>query len=69
MVISPLSSTEQFNLNSTDRNNNMNFLACEYTVEWVLIVWFNDSVLGKSGQIANLIIVKVDPLPYYSSCT
>ena len=30
-----------------------------------LIVWFNDCVLGKSVQIANPIIVKVDPVPYY----
>ena len=31
----------------------------------VLIVWFNDCVLVKSGQIANPIIVMVDPVPYY----
>ena len=32
----------------------------------VLIAWFNDCILGKSGQIANPTIVKVDPVPYYS---
>ena len=31
-----------------------------------LIAWFNDCVLGKSGQIANPIIAMVDPVPYYS---
>ena len=31
-----------------------------------LIVWFNDCILGKSGQIAIPIIVMVDPVPYYS---
>ena len=34
------------------------------TVGRVLIAWFNDCVLGKSGQIANPIIVMVDPVPY-----
>ena len=34
--------------------------------ESFLIVWFNDCVLGKSGQIANLIIAKVDSILYYS---
>ena len=29
-------------------------------------MWFNDYVLDKSGQIANPIIAKVDPIPYYS---
>ena len=37
-----------------------------YTVGRVLIAWFNDCVLGKSGQIANPIIAMVDPVPYYS---
>ena len=30
------------------------------TVGRVLIAWFNDCVAGKSGQIANPIIVMVD---------
>ena len=29
----------------------------------VLIAWFNDCILEKSGQIANPIIAKVDPVP------
>ena len=29
-------------------------------------MWFNDCVLGKSGQVANPIIAMVDPIPYYS---
>ena len=29
-------------------------------------MWFNDHVLGKSGQTANPIIAIVDPVPYYS---
>ena len=36
-----------------------------YNIGRVLIAWFNDYVLGKSGQIMNPIIVKVDPQPYY----
>ena len=33
----------------------------------VLIVWFNDCVLGKSGQIVNPVITMVvDPIRYYS---
>ena len=36
------------------------------TIVRVLIVWFNDCVVGKSGQIANPIIAMVDPIPYYS---
>ena len=36
------------------------------TVGRVLIVWFNDGILGKSGQIANPIIAMADPVPYYS---
>ena len=31
------------------------------TVGWLLIVWFNDCVLGKSGISANPIIAMVDP--------
>ena len=36
------------------------------TVGRVLIAWFNDCALGKSGQIANPIIAMVDPVPCYS---
>ena len=36
-----------------------------HTVEKFLIVWFNNCVLGNSGQIANPIIVMVDPVLYY----
>ena len=36
------------------------------TVGRVLIAWFNDCALGKSGQIANPIIVIVNPIPCYS---
>ena len=36
------------------------------TVGLVLIVWFNNCVLRKSGLIANPIIAIVDPVPYYS---
>ena len=36
------------------------------TIGHFFIVWFNDCVLGKSGQIENPIIVNVDPLLYYS---
>ena len=36
------------------------------TVGRVLFAWFNDCVLGKSGQIANPIIAMVDPISYYS---
>ena len=36
------------------------------TVGQFLITWFNDCVLGKSGQIANPIVAKVNPVPYYS---
>ena len=35
------------------------------TIGWVLNALFNDCVLGKSGQIANPMIAKVDPIPYY----
>ena len=31
-----------------------------------LIAWFNDCIFGKSGQIANPIIAKDDPIPYHS---
>ena len=34
------------------------------TVGRFLIVWFNDRVLVKSGQIVNPTIVMVDPVPY-----
>ena len=37
-----------------------------YTVGRVLIAWFNDCVVGRSGQIANSIIAMVDPVRYYS---
>ena len=36
------------------------------TVGQFLIAWFNDCVLGKSGQIVNPIICEGQPLPYYS---
>ena len=36
------------------------------TIGTILIAWFNDCILGKSGQIANLIIMIVNPVPYYS---
>ena len=36
------------------------------TVGRVLIAWFNDYVSGKPGQFVSPIIVRVDPLPYYS---
>ena len=36
------------------------------TVGWVLIVWINDCVFGLSGQIAYLIIVMVNSVPYNS---
>ena len=36
------------------------------TIGRFLIVWFNDCVLGKSGQIANPIIAMVDPVLYCS---
>ena len=36
------------------------------TVGLVLIAWFNNYVLVKSGQIANPIIAVVDPVPYCS---
>ena len=35
-----------------------------HTVERVLIAWFNDYVIGYSGQIANQTIVIVDPVLY-----
>ena len=35
------------------------------TIGRVVIAWFNDRILGKSGQISNPIIAMVDPLPYY----
>ena len=38
--------------------------AFSYTVGRVLIACFNDCVLGRSGQIANQIIVMVNPVPY-----
>ena len=34
----------------------------------VLNAWFNDCVVGKSGQGMNPIIVNVDPVPYNSIC-
>ena len=34
------------------------------TVGRVLIAWFNDCVLGRSGQIANPIIAMIDLVPY-----
>ena len=34
-----------------------------------IIAWFNDRDFGKSGQIANPIIVNVNPVSYYSICT
>ena len=33
----------------------------EYTVEQVLIAWFNDCILDKPGQIVNPSIAIVDP--------
>ena len=36
------------------------------TVGRVLNVWFNDCVIGKSGQSTNPIIANVDPVPYNS---
>ena len=36
------------------------------TVGRFLIAWFNDCVLGKSGQIANPIIVMVDRVIVYA---
>ena len=32
-----------------------------YTLGWFLIEWFDDCVLGKSGQIVNPIIANVAP--------
>ena len=38
-----------------------------HTVGRVLVIaWFNDCVLGRSGRIANPIIAMIDPVPYYS---
>ena len=37
-----------------------------HTVGRFLIVRFNDCILGKSVQIVNPIITKVDPILYYS---
>ena len=37
-----------------------------YTIGQFLIAWFNDCILDESGQNANPIIAKVDPVPYYS---
>ena len=34
------------------------------TIGRFLIAWFNECVLGKSGQIANPIIAMVDPVLY-----
>ena len=31
-----------------------------------MVVWFNDCVFGLSGQMANLTIAMVDPVPYNS---
>ena len=36
------------------------------TVGRFLIAWFNNCILVKSGQIANLITAMVDPILYYS---
>ena len=36
------------------------------TIGRLLIAWFNDCILGKSGKIANPIIVMVNPVLYYS---
>ena len=38
------------------------------TVGRSLIAWFNSCILGKSGQIVNPIIVKVNPVPHCSIC-
>ena len=38
------------------------------TVGRVLNAWFNNCVVGKSGQSANPLIAKVDPVPYNSIC-
>ena len=38
------------------------------TVGRVLIAWLNACVLGKSGQIANPIIARVDSVLYYCIC-
>ena len=38
------------------------------TVGRVLNAWFNDCVVGKSGQSTNSIIANVDPIPYISIC-
>ena len=40
------------------------FLSQHVHIGRVLIAWFNDHVLGKSGQIANPIFAKVDPVQY-----
>ena len=42
------------------------FVSASSTIGRVLIAWFNDCVLRKSGQIANPIIAMVDPVPYYN---
>ena len=40
-----------------------------HTVGRVLNAWFNDCVVGKTGESTNPIIAKVDPVPYSSTCT
>ena len=37
---------------------------CYTTIGQLFIAWFNDCILGKSRQIVNPIIVKVDPVLY-----
>ena len=45
----------------TDGHSSSNVAINCTTVGLFLIAWFNDWVLGKSGQIANPVIANVDP--------
>ena len=44
-------------------NNTLRWIQ-SYTYSRIVIVWFNDCVLDKSGQIANPMTVIVNPIPY-----
>ena len=35
-----------------------------YTVGWFLVMWFNNCILGKSGQIVDPLIAEFNPIQY-----
>ena len=57
--------TKSLQMKSQYLENRKTQVKMPITIGRILIVWFIDCVLGKSGQIANPIVVMVDPIPVY----